>query len=638
MTNLLSMVHSPEDLKTLTNDQLKQISAELREAIIQNLSKTGGHFASNLGAVEMILALHTVYNVPQDKIIWDVGHQCYAHKMLTGRLKDFPTLRQYGGISGFLRRDESKYDLYGAGHASTSISAAYGFAAARDMTGGDNSVIAVIGDAALTGGLALEGMNNAGHSGRDFTVVLNDNAMSIAPNVGAMAHYLAKIRSSGWYQDMEKRAKSALRKLPAGELASRAAGGAFKHSLTHLLSPEHMGLLFEEMGFEYIGPLDGHDLPLLLNVFRQVRLMKKPVLVHLLTTKGKGYNLAEENARKYHAVPPFVPATGKACKGSNAPTYTSVFGETLCEMASKDARITAITAAMPDGTGLTKFSSEFPNRFFDVGIAEEHAVCFAAGLAASDQRPVVAVYSTFLQRAFDIIAHDVALQNLPVIFAIDRAGLVGEDGGTHHGVLDLSYLRCIPNMTVMAPKDGEELEQMMRYSLRHTDSAQAGPIAIRYPRGAVQPIEWGRECAPIQWGKAEMLLDGEDVTILAIGSMALPAFQAAKQLRAEGIRATVINARFVRPLDDMMILQSVRQTGRIIVVEENSIKGGFGSAVLEMLAEHQMLDIRFRQLGVPDHFVEHGDPEILRQICGLTVENIVQSVQEMLVQTKFGGR
>jgi 1-deoxy-D-xylulose-5-phosphate synthase len=630
MSDFLARIHSPEDLKSLNTDELKDIADELRQAIIDNLSKTGGHFASNLGAVDLILALHTVYSVPTDKIIWDVGHQCYAHKMLTGRLKDFPTLRQYGGISGFLRRDESEFDLYGAGHASTSISAAYGFAVARDIAKRDESVVAVIGDAGLTGGLALEGLNNAGHSGRNFTVVLNDNEMSIAPNVGALCQYLSKIRSSGIYQRMEKATKSTLRHLPAGELASRAVGGAFKHSLTHLLAPDHTGLIFEEMGFEYIGPVDGHNLPLLLDVFRQVREMSGPVLVHVITQKGKGYELGEGDPRKWHAVTPFQPETGEVNKKSSSPTYTSVFADTLIELATEDERIVGITAAMPDGTGLNKFQPRFPDRYFDTAIAEQHAVCFAAGLAAGGQRPVCAIYSTFLQRAYDLIVHDVALQNLPVIFAIDRGGLVGEDGGTHHGVFDISYLRSIPNVVVASPKDGAELAEMMRFSVRHTDSAHASAIAVRYPRGAVAPIDWGRESAPIELGISETLMEGEDVALMGFGSMVHPLFEAAKTLREEGISATVINARFAKPLDEVAILGAAQKCRRIVVAEEGCKAGGFGSAVLELLAAHGMSDVKVRQFGVPDHFIEHGAPDILKKLCGLTADDFANAARDLL--------
>ena len=633
MGELLSRISSPTDLKQLSLDELRAVAAELRQAIIEHLSRTGGHFASNLGAVDMILAMHAVYDVPRDKIIFDVGHQCYAHKMLTGRLPQFPTLRQYGGISGFLRRDESPYDLYGAGHASTSISAAYGFAVARDLAGGDWSVVAVIGDAGLTGGLALEGLNNAGHSGRRFTVVLNDNEMSISANVGALAKYLAKVRTSPFFREVERRGRDALRRLPGGDVAARAAGGMLKHSLTHLVAPEKTGLLFEEMGFEYIGPLDGHDLPLLLETFRQVREVDAPVLVHLITTKGKGYDRAEDDARKFHAVVPFEPDTGEALKKSAAPTYTSLFGETLIELAERDPDIVAITAAMCDGTGLTRFSERFPERYFDVGIAEEHAVCFAAGLAAEGRKPVAAIYSTFLQRAFDLIIHDVALQNLPVIFAIDRAGLVGEDGGTHHGAFDISYLRMIPNLTVMAPKDGAELRAMLRFCVEHVASKHAGPIALRYPRGAAPEVDWGAPPAPVALGRAEPLADGDDVALVAIGSMVRPAFVAAQALLEEGIRATVINARFSRPLDEEAILGAAARTRRLVLAEENVIAGGFGTAVLELLSARGLHGVRTRLLGIPDHFVEHGAPDILRKTIGLTADDIAAAARELVGRT-----
>lgn len=626
---LLSRISSPADLKQLSTDQMRTVASELRQAIIEHLSRTGGHFASNLGAVDLILAMHAVYEVPRDKIIYDVGHQCYAHKMLTGRLEQFPTLRQYGGISGFLRREESPYDLYGAGHASTSISAAYGFAVARDLAGGDWSVVAVIGDAGLTGGLALEGLNNAGHSGRRFTVVLNDNEMSISRNVGALAKYLAKVRTSPFFREVERRGRDALRRLPGGDVAARAAGGMLKHSLTHLVAPERTGLFFEEMGFEYIGPLDGHDLPLLLETFRQVREVDAPLLVHLITTKGKGYDRAEDDARKFHAVVPFEPDTGEAIRESAAPTYTSVFGDTLVELAECDPRIVAITAAMCDGTGLTRFSERFPDRYFDVGIAEEHAICFAAGLAADGLIPVAAIYSTFLQRSFDMVLHDVALQNLPVIFAIDRAGLVGEDGGTHHGAFDLSYLRIIPSMTVMAPRDSEELRAMLRFCVEHASSAEAGPIAVRYPRGAASPMECNAPPQPIALGRAETLVEGDDVAIVAIGSMVRAAFVAAQALLEEGIRAAVVNARFARPLDEDTILRVAERTRRLVLVEENAIAGGFGASVLELLSACGIHGVRTRLLGIPDHFVEHGAPHILRKVVGLTADDIVTAARDL---------
>lgn len=634
MSQLLSRIKCPADLQALSIDELKQLAAELRQALVNHLSQTGGHFASNLGAVDLIVALYAVYNPPHDKIVFDVGHQCYAHKMLTGRLDAFPTLRQYGGISGFLRRDESPYDVFGAGHASTSISAAFGFAVARDLTGGDERVVAVIGDAGLTGGLAFEGLNNAGHSGRDFTVVLNDNAMSIAPNVGALARYLARLRTSEWYQHLERRTQEMLRRLPAGEIALKAADGLFKHSLTNIVAPEQTGVMFEQMGFQYIGPLDGHDLSLLVDVFRQVRQMKGPVMVHLVTQKGKGYPPAEEDARKYHAVTPFEPATGEAFQRSSGPTYTSVFADTLVELARQDPSIVGITAAMPDGTGIAKLQKEMPDRAFDTGIAEEHAVCFAAGLAAAGMKPVVAIYSTFLQRAYDMILHDVALQNLPVIFAIDRAGLVGEDGGTHHGAFDLSYLRPVPNMVIMAPSDGGELAAMLRFAVAHVSGRDASPVAIRYPRGSAQGSVAAGVRPPIELGRSEVLLDGEDVAFLAVGSTVESALTAAQTLTEEGIHASVINVRFVKPMDEVLILDVARRIGRLIICEENSVVGGFAEGVFHLLRDAGLDDVHIRHFGIPDRFIEHGSQAVLRSVCHLTAEHFAQAARDLITSQR----
>lgn len=629
MSDLLSHISTPADLKSLGPDELQQVAAELRAAIVRHLSMNGGHFASNLGAVDLIVALHAAYEPPRDKLVFDVGHQCYAHKMLTGRLKDFGGLRQYGGISGFLRREESEYDAFGAGHASTSISAAFGFAAARDLTGGDESVVAVIGDAGLTGGLAFEGLNNAGHSGRNFTVVLNDNAMSIAPNVGALARYLARLRTSDWYRQLEKRTQDVLRRLPAGDVAAKAADG-IKQSITNLVAPEKTGVIFEQMGFQYIGPLDGHDLPLLVDVFRQVKSMEGPVLVHLITVKGKGYERAEENARKYHAVTPFEPETGLAQKRSSGASYTSVFADTLLELAEEDPSIVGITAAMPDGTGIARLQEVHPARAFDTGIAEGHAVCFAAGLAAAGMRPVVAIYSTFLQRAYDMLMHDVALQNLPVIFAVDRAGLVGEDGGTHHGAFDLTYLRSAPGMVVMAPCDSQELAAMIRYAAEHVKGRHASPIAVRYPRAAATPVPLSPDSAPIELGKGELLLEGSDAAYVAIGSMVSVALEAASELGREGIEAAVVNARFAKPLDRDLIVRVAARTGRLVVCEENSVVGGFGSAVTELLMQEGLSHVEVRHFGVPDRFIEHGAQPTLRSICHLTAQDFAAAVREMV--------
>jgi 1-deoxy-D-xylulose-5-phosphate synthase len=639
MYELLSHIHSPADLKSLSRDQLKQVALELRQAIIDNLSKTGGHFASDLGAADLILALHTVYSVPKDKIIWDTGHQCYAHKMLTGRLDRFSTLRQYGGLSGFLRREESEYDLFGAGHAGTSISAAYGFAVARDMAGRtqEESVLAVIGDASMTAGLALEGLHNAGHSGRNFTVVLNDNEMSIAESVGALATYLAKLRVTSLYQSVEAQTRSVLKRVPGtpGRALSKAASSMLKHNLTHLVSADQSGILFEELGYEYIGPVDGHDLDLLIDLFTAIKQMSGPVFVHLRTLKGKGYDPAEENARKWHAVTPpmfqdAVVGTASGSKSSGT-TWTNVFSKTIIELAAADPTIAAITAAMPDGTGLNKFKDAYPDRYFDTAIAEQHAVCFAAGLAAEGMKPITAIYSTFLQRAYDIILHDVAIQNLPVLFCLDRAGLVGDDGPTHHGVFDIAYLRAIPNMALLAPKDGEELAAMLRYMVQeHVIGENAGPIAIRYPRGNAPDVDWGHAADPIVYGKAETLLEGEDVGLLAYGNMVAPAYEAAQMLRDEGIYATLLNLRWAKPLDTEAILKVARRTRRLIVMEEGVVHGGLGSAILELLAEHGLSHVQVKLFGIPDQFVEHGAIPILHRLCMLTAPDFAAAARDLL--------
>lgn len=637
MYDLLSRIHSPADLKSLTRDELKQVAHELRQAIIDNLSQTGGHFASDLGAVDIILALHTIYDVPKDKVIWDTGHQCYAHKMLTGRLDRFHSLRQYGGISGFLRREESDYDLFGAGHAGTSISAAYGFAVARDLAGRtDESVLAVIGDASLTAGLALEGLHNAGHSGRNFVVILNDNEMSIAESVGALATYLAKLRVSPLYQNMEARTKSLLDRVPGlpGHAIKQAADSVLKHSLTHFVQPDHTqsGVIFEELGYSYIGPVDGHNLDLLLDLFTQIKQMHGPVFVHLRTVKGKGYDPAEENARKWHAVTPtmFQENSSAGSKGGTS-TWTSVFSKTIIELANRDPKVVAITAAMPDGTGLNKFKEVHPDRYFDTAIAEQHAVCFAAGLAADGIKPITTIYSTFLQRAYDIILHDVAIQNLPVIFCLDRAGVVGDDGPTHHGVFDITYLRHIPNMAVLAPKDGEELAAMLTYSVdEHVVDKNASPIAIRYPRGNAPSIDWDHEREPIVFGKSETLQAGEDIAFLAYGNMVVPAFQAAQTLKQEGISVEVVNLRWAKPLDVAKIVDVAKRIGKIIVMEEGALAGGVGSGVLETLSSYGLTDVHTKLFGIPDKFIEHGAIPILHRLCNLTTLDFAIAARDML--------
>lgn len=638
MYELLSRIQRPADLKGLNRDQLKQVARELRQAIIDNLSKTGGHFASDLGAADLILALHTVYDVPKDKIIWDTGHQCYAHKMLTGRLDRFNTLRQYGGLSGFLRREESEFDLFGAGHAGTSISAAYGFAVARDMAQRkDESVLAVIGDASMTAGLALEGLHNAGHSGRNFVVVLNDNEMSIAESVGGLATYLAKLRVSSLYQKGEAQAKSLLKRVPGtpGRIVNKAAGSLLRQNLTHLVSSDQSGILFEELGFQYFGPVDGHDLDLMIDLFTQIKQINGPVFVHLRTVKGKGYEQAEGDARKWHAVTPpmFADTAAGTASGSKSSgqTWTSYFSKTIIELAEKDPKIAAITAAMPDGTGLNKFKEAYPDRYFDTAIAEQHAVCFAAGLAAEGMKPITAIYSTFLQRAYDMVLHDVAIQNLPVMFCLDRAGLVGDDGPTHHGVFDIAMLRHIPNVAVLAPKDGEELAAMLRYMVNeHVVGENAGPIAIRYPRGNSPSIDWGQDSPPIVFGKAETVLKGDDIGLLAYGNMVAPAFEAAKMLQTEGLGVEFVNLRWAKPLDSATILEVARRTRHLIVMEEGCITGGVGSAVLELLAANGLSDVKVKLFGIPDRFIEHGAIPILHRLCMLTVADFAAAARDLL--------
>jgi 1-deoxy-D-xylulose-5-phosphate synthase len=619
---LLENIDSPSDVKALSPDQLRALAQEIRSYLTDCVSRTGGHLAPSLGVVELTLALHKVYDIPRDKLIWDVGHQAYVHKILTGRREQLPTIRQHGGISGFLRIDESPYDLYGAGHASTSISAALGFAKARDFRGGKESVLALIGDGALTGGLALEGLNNAAHVGTDITIILNDNEMSIAENVGALATYLAKLRMEPVYQMAEETVKGVLKGLPVGSGIMTKAGRAAKHAATHWATPDHTGLLFEEMGLTYIGPVDGHNVDSLINTFRHVKRLKGPVLVHVLTVKGKGIPYAEADPLTYHGLSKFSPDDGRLESKSSGPTYTNAFAETLNDAAETDDKIIAITAAMPAGTGLTKFAELHPKRYFDVGIAEQHAVTFAAGLAANGLKPVCAIYSTFLQRAYDQIIHDVALQKLPVRFFLDRGGLVGDDGGTHHGVFDLAYLRCIPNMVVMAPKHTEELKAMTRFALAYN----AGPIAVRYPRGG-STLE-DTQVKPIQLGEAEVLQEGDDVLLFAIGAGVEIALDAASQLAEDGIAATVVNARFCKPIDTEMLYHFARRCGKVITVEDGVAQGGFGSAVLEHIAD-EGLTVPVVRIGLPDEFIEHGPVSVLRKEVGLTAARIASEARRL---------
>jgi 1-deoxy-D-xylulose-5-phosphate synthase len=573
--SILEKINSPEDLKRLPVSQLPALAAELRQLIIATCASNGGHLAPSLGVVELTIALHRIFTTPGDKIVWDVGHQAYAHKILTGRRDSFATLRQLNGISGFPKRDESPHDAFDAGHASTSISAATGFAVARDLDGRKNKVLAVIGDGSMTGGMAFEAMNHSGHMNKNLIVILNDNEMSIAENVGALSNFLNRTASSEFVYRFKKNTESFLNRLNTVGRDMLHVARKLEESFKGFFTP---GMLFEAFGFEYIGPIDGHDLPMLMETLENVKKYDDAVLVHVLTKKGKGYKPAEENPSLFHGVGPFKLESGKVLKGKGgAASYTAIFGATLCKLAAEDERIVAITAAMPDGTGLSGFAKQFPERFFDVGIAEQHGTTFAAGMAADGLRPVFAIYSSFLQRAYDNVFHDVCLQNLPVTFAIDRAGVVGNDGPTHHGVFDLSFLRHLPNMTLMAPKDENELQHMLATAVQ-----LGSPAAVRYPRGNGYGVALDQIIRPLPVGCAELLRDGEDAALLALGSMVYPALEAAQLLEEQGgPRLAVVNARFVKPLDETLILELAQRSGCLVTLEENVIQGGFGSAVLE---------------------------------------------------------
>ncbi len=619
---LIKKIKSPDDLKTLPVEELNNLSEELREIIIERISINGGHLASNLGTIELTLALHYVFNSPVDKIVWDVGHQSYTHKLITGRYEKFETIRKYKGISGFPKIDESIHDAFGTGHSSTSISAALGIIEARDKKNETFKVLAVIGDGAMTSGLAFEGLNHAGHLKKDLIVVLNDNEMSISKNVGALSAYLNRILTGDLYQRFKKQTKSFLEGIPKlGDQVTKIAQKA-EETLKGLFLP---GILFEELGINYVGPIDGHDIKLLIETFRNIKNSTEPTLVHVITKKGKGYEFSEKDPCIFHGVGPFEIETGSSVSDKDALSYSEIFGRAITELAANDERVIAISAAMREGTGLECFEKKFPDRFYDVGIAEPHAVTFAAGLAIQGLRPVVAIYSTFLQRGYDEIIHDVCLQNLPVVFAIDRAGIVGEDGPTHQGVFDISYLRHIPNLTVMAPKDDLELKAMLELALKHN-----GPSAIRYPRGKVQPSAISHQPSAFDIGKGEILKEGSDMALIAIGNAVYPALATAERLEKEGIKASVINARFIKPLDKELILTMASKTKRIITVEENMIAGGFGSAVLEYLNSMDIPDIKIKILGIPDDFVEQGSQAILRKKYGIDEEGIYQTCKAFL--------
>jgi 1-deoxy-D-xylulose-5-phosphate synthase len=623
MDNLLHTIDSPDDVKKLAKEQLPLLAGEIREFLISTVSKTGGHLASNLGCVEITLALHYCFNSPTDKIIWDVGHQAYTHKILTGRRGAFPTQRQYGGLSGFPKRSESPHDAFGAGHASTSISAGLGMATAAALKGESGKVIVVVGDGALTGGIAFEALNQAGHLRKNLIVVLNDNDMSISENVGAFSAFISRKLTGSYFRELKKEMQGLLKSIPAvGNNILHFAKKA-EHSLKGFLTP---GVLFEALGFDYIGPINGHDIDQLIEVFQHCHTIEGPVLIHAMSVKGKGYPPAEEHPALFHGVGAFDIDSGRPASAKGGPrSYTAVFGETLVKLAEQDENVVAITAAMPDGTGLTPFSKAFPERFFDVGIAEQHALVFAAGLAAGKFRPVAALYSTFAQRAYDQIFHDICLQKLPVTLALDRAGLVGDDGPTHHGVFDFSYLRHLPEMTVMAPKDENELQHMIRTAI-YADR----PAAFRYPRGGGYGVPMDPEPVALEIGKGEMLVDGNDVVIIAIGSTVYPSIEAASLLKSSGIDAAVINARFVKPLDRQLILEAALRTGNLVTVEENALIGGFGSAVLELLEREKITGVRAKRLGIPDRFITHGSQGRLRSELGLDAAGISDSVKQFM--------
>jgi 1-deoxy-D-xylulose-5-phosphate synthase len=624
METILDRIQNSSDVRGLTLIELEKLCAEVRGVILQTVSKQGGHLASNLGVVELTVALHYVFNFPKDKLVWDVGHQSYAHKLLTGRRDCFDGLRQYEGISGFPKRDENPCDFFDSGHSGTSISSALGMVEALKIKKEEGKVIAVIGDGSMTAGLAFEGLNQAGHLDRDMIVVLNDNEMSISPNVGALSSYLNRLMTGEFVNRFRNDMKAFLENMPSiGKTVLRFAKQA-EESLKNLVTP---GILFEELGMKYIGPIEGHRLDYLIETLQNVKKLRGPILIHVVTQKGKGYPPAEMNPARFHGVGPFTLETGEPVVGqkSGSPSYTEVFGETVCRLARENKRLVAITAAMQMGTGLEKFAQEFPDRFYDIGIAEQHAVTFAAGLALEGMKPVVAIYSTFLQRAYDQIQQDVCLQNLPVLFALDRGGIVGEDGPTHHGLFDFSYLRHIPNLIVMAPKDEDELQHMIRTAVECSS-----PVAVRYPRGKGPGVMMSPAPGLLDIGKGEVVRQGSDVLILAIGSTVYPSLRAAERLEAMGVHGTVINARFLKPLDDDLICQRASSVGKVLTVEENVLQGGFGSAVLELFQERGLRDIQVGRLGIPDVFIEHGPQSLLRGKCRIDEEGIFEGAMDMV--------
>ena len=615
---LLDHIKQSSDIKKLKEDQYPELAREIRQFLIEKISKTGGHLASNLGVVELTMALHLAFDLPKDKIVWDVGHQAYTHKLLSGRKAGFDDLRQFGGMSGFPKRKESPYDAFDTGHSSTSISAGLGIAQAREITGEEYSVISVIGDGALTGGMAYEALNNAAQIKKNFIIVLNDNEMSISKNVGGMSRYLSSVRTKEGYAELKLKVERGLSSIPV--IGKPMAYGLYqlKNGIKQFLVP---GMLFEDMGITYLGPVDGHDVKTMIRVFKEAKRVQHAVLVHVLTKKGKGYAPAEKNPSAFHGVNPFDISTGKPKKAKTAPSYTDVFSKKLVELAGRDKRIVAITAAMPDGTGLTRFKNEFPDRFFDVGIAEQHAVTSAAGMAAAGMRPVVAVYSSFLQRGFDQILHDVCIQNLPVVFAVDRAGLVGSDGETHQGIFDLSYLTCIPNMAVLAPKNRWELEKELEFAFQYP-----GPIAIRYPRGeGYQGLKEYQ--APVEFRRGELISEGEGIALLAVGSMVSTAEHIRDKLKEEGYDLTLANGRFIKPIDVKLVDRLAATHDCIVTLEENVLQGGFGLQVTSYVHKHYP-DVRVLNIALPDAYVEHGNVSLLREALGIDSDSIIRRMRK----------
>ena len=620
----LSEIDSPKDLRQLKIEDLQEVADEVRQFIIETCSRIGGHTGASLGAVELAVAMHYAFDTPNDRLVWDVGHQAYAHKILTGRRDRMETIKQYGGLSPFLRRDESEYDTFGAGHASTSLSAALGMAVARDKTDEDFHVCALIGDSSLAGGMAMEAINQAGHLKTKLIVILNDNDMSIAPAVGALTRYLNRIKEAQSYHHLKEEIGGTLQSVPGFGTSLRKAAKSFKDAIAAAVLP---GALVNELGFKYIGYVDGHNVPMLVRALEEAKKIDDgPVIVHALTTKGKGFPNPEKNYYAYHATGPFDIKTGAPVKSSSSgiPTYTKVFGDTMCELMEDDKLIVGLTAAMPDGTGIDYVLNKFPERAFDIGIAEQHAVTFCAGMACEGLKPVAAIYSTFLQRGFDQIIHDVCLQDLNVTFAMDRAGIVGADGPTHHGLLDIAYLRGYPNIVLMSPKDEAELRDMLFTAIEHP-----APAAIRYPRGNGLGVDISAKPKQIKIGKAEVLKEGDDLAILAYGSMVQPAVEAAEKLAKEGISATVVNARFVKPLDEKLILELAGKHSLFLTVEEAYLAGGFGSAVMEFLEQREVLNkLKVVRLGVPDRIVTHGDPKLLLAKYGLDADGIYEKVKK----------